>query len=313
MIEAVRLASGAALALFGLKFIGENAERGAGDERFLGFLRARIKTNLGGYTFGFLTASVLQSSAAASVVAASLAEKNAMSFWRAAWFISGANVGSTVTSHLLSSSEYLGAIICLILLIIGLTLRVCKSIVLKSVGESLIGASVLFFASDVVKESVGRFREEKWFVLLFLGNREWLLFLNGLFLAAIFQSSSAVSLVAIALASQNALPFYNAAFLILGANIGSCAPVLIVTANKNAEGRSAATFALFMNFVGALFLYPTIVAFKGLFVGFFSSFPSVPKAVAFFNTFFNLVAALLALPLTRFAMIARVKRRRKAG
>ncbi len=311
MIEAIRLASGAALALFGLKFIGENAERGAGDKRFLGFLRTRIKTNLGGYTFGFLTASVLQSSAAASVVAASLAEKNAMSFWRSACFISGANVGSTITSHLLSSSEYLGAIICLILLIIGLTLRVCKSIALKSVGESLIGAAILFFASDVVKESVESFCDERWFYILFLGDCEWLLFLNGLFIAAIFQSSSAVSFVAIALASQNALPFYNAAFLILGANIGSCAPVMIATANKNAEGRSAAAFALFMNLVGAIFLYPAIIVFKRFFVGFFASFPSVPKAVAFFNTFFNLVAALLALPLTRAAMKARVKTRRK--
>ena len=59
--------------------------------------------------------------------------------------------------------------------------------------------------------------------------------LAGIFAAALLQSSTAVSLIVIGLVSASCLSFRNALGLILGANIGTCATVQILTLSLPVE------------------------------------------------------------------------------
>ncbi len=310
LVSVFRVLSGVSLFLFGLNFISENAAKAASDEKATKFLRSAVKRPIGGLFAGTVLSAVLQSGSAASMIAVSLVGEKTINFFNAACVIAGANIGSTATAHLLSLSAAGGVGVCCFMLLIGLYGRFCKSITLKSLGNVFIGTGVLFFGVEAVKNGISAFKDLRWFSVLFLGDKEWLLFLNGIILAACLQSSSAVTFVCLALAAKNLLPFYNSIFLVLGANVGSCVAVILLSAGKSEEARKTAFFNLFFNFFGAVFFFAAAVCFKDFFVNAFSSAKTIERAIADFNTFFNVIPALAFLPL---AEIKELKNRGKKG
>lgn len=290
-----RVLSGISLFVFGLNFISENAAKAAVGEKATKFLRSAVKRPAGGLFAGVILSAILQSGSAASMIAVSLVGEKTISFFNAACVIAGANIGSTATAHLLSLSAAGGVGVCCFMLLIGLYGRFCKSITLKSLGNVFIGTGVLFFGVEAVKNGISAFKDLRWFRIMFLGDKEWLLFLNGIILAACLQSSSAVTFVCLALAAKNLLPFYNSVFLVLGANVGSCVPVLLLSVGKNEEAGKTALFNLLFNLFGAVFFFFAVVCFRNFFVNAFSSSVAIGTAIARFNTFFNIIPALAFL------------------
>ena len=85
--------------------------------------------------------------------------------------------------------------------------------------------------------------------------------LAGLFTAAVLQSSTAVSLIAIGLVSASCLTFRQALGLILGANIGTCSTVQIMTFSLPAEYIiPGAAVALILTFFRPIRYYAMAVA-----------------------------------------------------
>lgn len=307
LLSVFRVLSGISLFVFGLNFISESAAAVASDEKATKILRSAVKRPIGGFFAGTAMSAALQSGSATSMIAVSLVGEKTIGFLNAACVIAGANIGSTATAWLLTLSSASGVGVCCFMLLIGLHGRFCKSITIKSLGNVFIGTGVLFFGVEAVKNGISAFKDLRWFGVLFLSDKEWLLFLNGIILAACLQSSSAVTFVCIALGAKNLLPFYNSVFLVLGANVGSCVPVLMLSASKTDEARKTALFNLLFNLFGAIFFFAAVVCFKVYFLNAFSHVKTIETAIADFNTIFNVIPALVFLP---FVEITELKKRK---
>lgn len=297
MINAlITLFGGIAIFLYGLKNISSGTES----------LITNTKTNalsalegrpIAGALLGMAVAGVTQSSVAISFITVSLVEVGALSFAASAPIIIGANVGTTVTAQLVSLSGGGGSAIGAISSIIGLLTAFCKKDWVKRIGEVAFGLGFVFAGLSIMDTSIHSLVGYGWFKSLFLLSSPIVLFLNGLILTAVVQSSSAVTGITVLLASSGLVDFKTAVFLTLGSNVGSCFSVIVASLNKSLQARRASLFNLLFNLLGAVIFFPILLIFGNVAESLFLAFStSLGRAIANFHTVFNLVCALLFMP-----------------
>jgi phosphate:Na+ symporter len=159
------------------------------------------------------------------------------------------------------------------------------------------GFGMLFLGLDIISDSVEFFKIFQEFRNIFLVKNKLVLFLNGIIITAIIQSSSAVTSVMIILAGFEILTFENSMFLILGSNVGSCFSVIIATLSKNEEARRAGIFNLIFNLLGSIIFLIPLSLYSQQISNFFISFShSEERAIANFHTIFNVLVTILILP-----------------
>ena len=159
-----------------------------------------------------------------------------------------------------------------------------------------------------MSESVEFFKEFEWFKRIFLIDNPFVLFLNGIVLTAIMQSSSAVTSSMVVLAVGGLLSFKNSVFLILGANIGTCFPVILSSLKKSETARRVAMFNLIFNAFGAVLFFIPMLFFGDEISALFTSTVSIGRAIANFHTVFNLIVTLITLPMLKIfvKMVSRI-------
>ena len=97
----ISLAGGLGLFLFGMKLMSEGIEKSAG-AKLRTILEFFTKNRFSGMLVGILFTAVVQSSSACTVMVVSFVNSGLMSLYQAAGVIFGANIGTTVTSQLVS-------------------------------------------------------------------------------------------------------------------------------------------------------------------------------------------------------------------
>ena len=290
---------GITLFLLGLKYISENMENLSSN---------KVKNLIGNFTknkcVGVLTGAgvtaLIQSSIATNVILIGFVSSGILSFYNACAVIMGANIGTTVTAHLVSLSQStffnvtaVGSLVGFI----GFLLSFNKRKNVSLFGNVLTGFCMIFLGLDVINNGIIFFKNYAFFRSIFLVESDFLLLLNGIVITAIVQSSSAVSSVIIILASNGLVDFSSSVFLILGANIGTCLPVIIASLNKSEEAQKTALFNLLFNVLGVLIFFVPLTLFKGQIVNSFNMFSSgIDRQIACFHTFFNLVVTVILLP-----------------
>ena len=288
--------------LLGLKFMSENMEKLAGD-KMKKVLSACTKNKYAGVLTGALATATIQSSIATNVLLVGFTSKGIMSFYSAAAVIMGANIGTTITAQLVSlsgSSAFditaLGSVIAFI----GFILSFLKNEKWQFLGGAMAGFGMLFFGLNVVSDSVAYFKNFEAFRKIFTVKSHPLLLLNGLFITAIIQSSSAVTSVMIILAGNGLLSFESSMFLILGANIGTCLCVIFSAMNKPVEARRSAFFNIFFNALGSIMLFIPLSIFSKQIAGAFFKFSGgIERQIANFHTLFNLFTTIVLLPVLK--------------
>ncbi|MBR1868318.1 MAG: Na/Pi cotransporter family protein, partial [Clostridia bacterium] len=255
-----------------------------------------------GVGIGAGVTAVAQSSAAIDIVVVEMVEKGLLSLYGACAVIMGANVGTTVTAQIISLSGttfFNVTAIASFIGFIGLAVKFVKKGSGKPIGDMMIGFGLLFIGLDIMSERIGCFKGFTWFRNIFLIDNNFILFLNGVAITAIMQSSSAMTGIMAILANGGLMPFKNATFLILGANVGSCFAVIISSLRKSAAARRAAYFNLLFNLFGsALFFIPLSLWGDQISI-FISSGRNVGRAIADFHTVFNMAVTLVSLPLLK--------------
>jgi phosphate:Na+ symporter len=178
----------------------------------------------------------------------------------------------------------------------GFVLMLQKNQVLKSVGKAALGFGFLFMGIDLLTKVVESFKCYSWFTGLFLVKNPLLLLLNGFIITAILQSSSVVTSVMLVLAELGLLSFKNAVFIVLGANVGTCLPVVFTALSMGKESIKCSIFNVTFNIIGcALFMLPLIFfgdAIQSLKIFSFSQ----ARAIANFHTLFNVSICIVLLP-----------------
>lgn len=306
----LRMLGGLALFLYGMKTMGEELSKLAGGK--LGQILEHMTNNpIKSVLLGAGVTAVMQSSSATTVMVVGFVNSRIMKLSQAVGVIMGANIGTTVTSWLLSLTGIESGNFFLkllkpssfspVLAFLGVILLMfTKSEKKKDIGNILLGFSVLMFGMETMSSAVKPLAEVPEFTALFTAFENPILgMLAGAVLTAVIQSSSASVGILQAICATGSVSVGAALPVIMGQNIGTCVTTLIsgVGASKNAK--RAAMIHLYFNLIGTILF---MLGFYGLNTFFHFSFlfhPANGAIVAVIHSVFNIAATLLLLPASK--------------
>lgn len=303
----IRLFGGLALFLYGMSAMGGSLERLSGGllERMLGRLTG---SPLKSVALGAGVTALLQSSSASTVMVVGLVNAGAMGLRQAIGFIMGANIGTTVTAHLLrlgggeggllglfapSTLASLAAVFGILLFSLGRGPR------LRETGQLLLGLGVLFTGMLQMEAAVLPLRELPAFLRLFRSASDPLLgVLAGAGVTAVIQSSSASVGILQALSSTGAVTWGAAVPLILGQNIGTCVTPILASVGASRGAKRAACVHLTLNLLGTGVFLAGLFLLRGIARLPLWERPIDKGGIAGFHTLFNVAVTALFLPFT---------------
>ena len=252
------LLSGLALFLFGMKYMSDSLQQAAG-EKLRGVLDKCTKTKFIGVVFGALFTAFIQSSGATTVMEVSFVNAGILTLERSVGLTFGANIGTTITSQLVSLK--LTAVAPFIIFIGSAVLMFGKKPLLKKIAAVIFGFGALFLGINFMTGALGQIPEYESLVRIFeyLDN-PFIAVLLGLVLTVIVQSSSVTVSVLVLLAGSGLVEPLACLYFILGANIGSCTPAVMAAMNANRNAKRTAFIHVMFNVVG-LVVISIILAF----------------------------------------------------
>lgn len=246
------LIGGLGLFLYGMTLMSDSLEKAAG-AKLRGILELFTKNRYVGIIVGVVFTAIIQSSSAATVMVVSFVNAGLMTLYQAIGVIYGANIGTTVTSQLVSFnlSQYAPVFIMAGVLM----LMIFKNPTAKKAGEVVIGFGILFLGISTMSSSMGALKELPAIQNLFmsLDNRFFALLL-GLVITAIVQSSSVTVSIVLLLAQQGLLPLKICFFIILGCNIGACMSAMLASLSGKKNAKRAALIHLLFNIIGSIIM-----------------------------------------------------------
>ena len=308
ILRIISLLGGLALFLFGMDVMGNSLERLAGG-KLQTVLAKMSSTVIRGLLLGVAVTAVIQSSSATTVMVVGFVNSGIMTLQQAIGVIMGSNIGTTVTSWLLSLTQLEGdsfliqlfkpSTLAPLLGAVGIVLFMfTKSQQKQGIGSILLGFMALMTGMDLMSDSMSFLKQEVWFANLMVSFSNPILgIIAGAVLTAVIQSSSASVGILQSLCATGAVTFGTALPIILGQNIGTCVTAMISTVGANRNARRTALVHLYFNLVGVA-VFALVFYGVGLFFpwGFMES-TAEPMTIALIHTGFNVGATLVLLPM----------------
>lgn len=271
-------------------------------------LRAKAKEwsgNLAGVGIGTVTTAIIQSSSLTTVMVVGLVNAGVMTLTQATTITMGANIGTTITAQIAALSAFDFATFAMGLTGIGVLIALTtKKEKVQTVCYAIAGLGLVFVGLDVMDASMEFFRESQVIVDLFASiTNPFLLFFLGIAITAIVQSSSAVTVILISMATQGIIigGGGNAVmYVVLGTNIGTCVTALLSCIGTNINAKRAAVIHLLFNVIGSIIFFIIMICWPEMNAMTLEAwFPNNPGTqIAMFHTFFNVISTILFLPFT---------------
>lgn len=310
IFSVLSMIGGLALFLYGMETMGDGLAKTAGG-RLEQILEKLTSTPIKGVLLGAAVTAVIQSSSATTVMVVGFVNSGIMKLSQAVGIIMGANVGTTVTSWIVSlagieSNNILLQFLkptsfCPILALIGIIMIMfTKDEKKHDIGGILLGFAVLMFGMDTMSNAVKPLADVPEFTgILTMFSNPLLGMLAGAILTAVIQSSSASVGILQALCATGSVTFGTALPIIMGQNIGTCITALISAIGAKKNAKRAAFVHLYFNVIGtALFM----IVFYTLNVFLHFSFlgqATNAAGVAVIHSVFNVIATICLLPFHR--------------
>lgn len=301
---------GLAMFLYGMSAMGDGLTKLSGGkmERLLEKLTSkRIMAVL----LGAGVTAVIQSSSATTVMVVGFVNSGLMKLDQAVGIIMGANIGTTITSWILSLTGIESSNLFVkmlnpssfspILAIIGVfLLMLAKSDRKQTVGTLLTGFAILMFGMSTMSGAVAPLADVPEFTgILTRFSNPVLGVIAGMILTAVIQSSSASVGILQALCVTGSVSYGVAIPIIMGQNIGTCVTALLSSIGTKRNARRTAMVHLYFNLMGT-------VIFLGVFYGVnavvsfrFLNDAANAAGIAVIHTAFNVFATLVLLPFAR--------------
>lgn len=270
--------------------------------------RAKTKewsSNLVGVGIGTAVTAVIQSSSLTTVMVVGLVNAGVMTLTQATTITMGANIGTTITAQIAALSAFDFAVFAMGLTGIGILVAYAtKKEKVQTVCYAVAGLGLVFVGLDVMDASMDFFQESQVIVDLFASiTNPFLLFFLGIAITAIIQSSSALTVILIAMAESGILigGGGNAVlYVVLGTNIGTCVTALLSSIGTNINAKRAAVIHLLFNVIGSIIFFIIMICWPEMNANTFEAwFPNNPGTqIAMFHTFFNVISTILFLPFT---------------
>ena len=305
--DLLAMVGGLALFLYGMNLLSDGLEKLSGGhlERILEKLtNNRLKAVL----LGAGVTAVIQSSSAATVMVAGFVNSGIMKLSQAVGVIMGANIGTTITSWLLSLTGIESGNFFLqlakptsfspVLAIIGVIfIMSSKSGKKREAGYILVGFSILMFGMDAMSQAMKPLSSVPQFTGLFTMFRNPLLGIAvGALVTAVIQSSSASVGILQALCVTGSISYASAVPIILGQNIGTCVTALMSSVGAGRNAKRASVIHLLFNMIGTAVFMIVFYSLHAVFRFAFMQETAYSAGIALIHTGFNVFTTLLLLP-----------------
>jgi len=255
---ALRFLGSFGLFIFGITLLSSALQKAAGG-RMKRILGSVSKNRFSGVLFGAGVTAIIQSSTATTVMAVGFVNAGIIALPQIIGIIMGANVGSTVTSWLVSSVEWshllkpdaMGAVCAATG---ALMLLFSKKKNIKYIGEVLVGFGVLFLGLSQMPEAMKPLAEleivHEFFITM--GTNPILGILAGILVTAVIQSSAASIGILQSMAFTGMVPWNAAVYIVLGQNIGTCLTAVLSSIGTSKNAKAASYVHLVYNVIGAV-------------------------------------------------------------
>ncbi len=301
------LTGGLALFLYGMNVMGDGLKQLSGGklESVLGRLTS---TRLKGFFLGFAVTAIIQSSSATTVMLVGFVNSGIMKLGQTISIIMGANVGTTVTAWLLSTTGISGDSFFIrllkpssftpVLAAVGVVMTMsAASDKKKNIGTILIGFAVLMFGMETMSGSMDGLKDSPSFArMLIMFSNPVMGILSGTILTAIIQSSSASVGILQALSATGVIPFSTAIPIILGQNIGTTITPIISSINGNTDSKRVAMACLYIKMIGVIIVSVIFYTLHSIMSFAFMSLYSSAFSIAVIHTLFNIFSTIVLMP-----------------
>ena len=306
------LAGGLAMFLYGMRLMGDGLKQSSSGT--LKQVMERVTNNtFKAFLLGVAVTAIIQSSTATIVITSGLVGAGLLTLRQSLGIIIGANVGTTVTGQIIRlldmdaggswlqifqpSSLAPIALIIGIVMIMGMENRISNA---RQIGNIAIGFGILFSGLLNMTSAVSALSESPLIQDLFtgIGNNPLAGYASGTAVAFVLQSSSATIGILQAFSSSGLLIWHGIYPIIVGVYLGDCVTTAIVCSiGASPDSRRVGVINIAYNLIkSALVLIGVSIAHSfGLLDGLWNQVVN-SSLIANTNTIFNIVCALLILP-----------------
>ena len=298
---------GLALFLYGMKTMGDALSKMAGG-RLEQVLERMTNNPVKAVLLGAGVTAVIQSSSATTVMVVGFVNSGIMKLSQAVGVIMGANIGTTVTSWILSLSgiesgnffvkllkpSSFSPVLALIGVILVMFIKNTKK---NDVGTILIGFAVLMFGMESMSSAVKPLANVPEFTALFTAFENPVLgMIVGAVLTAVIQSSSASVGILQAMCATGSVTVGAAFPVIMGQNIGTCVTALLSGVGANRNAKRASLVHLYFNLIGTLVFMAVFYAVNHFVQFAFLSDTANGAVIAVIHSLFNIASTIVLLP-----------------
>lgn len=302
------LFGGLALFLYGMKIMGDGLVTASGG-KLEKILERLTNKRITGLLLGMIVTAIIQSSSATTVMVVGFVNSGIMTLSRSVGIIMGANIGTTVTSWLLSLTGIQGSNIFLkllkpssfspVLAVIGVILIMASKEGSKkyNVGTIMLGFAILMFGMETMSDSVSPLADDPNFTSILTAFSNPILgLIAGAVLTAIIQSSSASVGILQALCLTGAVNFSTAIPIIMGQNIGTCVTALISSIGASKNARRASFVHLYFNLIGTILFMIVFYSLNSFMHFAFLDTAASAAGIAVIHSLFNIGCAIVLFP-----------------
>lgn len=300
--------------LYGMKVMSDGINNVAGD-KMKSILNYMTKNRFMAVFTGFLITALIQSSSATTVMAVSFVNAGLLTLVQSIGVVMGANIGTTVTTWIVSIVGFKFNIqaIALPIIGIGLTMFFSRRKIRREWAEVLIGFGLLFLGLAFLKDSVpdiNKHPEIFEFVTEFTGRGllSYVIFvLLGAGLTIIVQSSSAAMAITVTMAYKGWIDFPTASMIVLGENIGTTITAYLASIGTVVNARRTARAHLLFNLFGVVwmtFVFTYFIQFIDWVAPWQNIPANLPLKLSLFHTVFNVLNTLICIWLVKYFAIA---------
>ncbi|MBE6066491.1 MAG: Na/Pi cotransporter family protein [Clostridium lundense] len=300
------LIGGTALLMYGVDMMGEGLEKASGNmmKKILTVLTGRIWS---AFLVGILLTALVQSSTAITVLTVGFVNAGLMKLPQAIGIIYGSNIGTTITAQLMAFSfSFKLTDIALPVLGIGFAISYfAKNKTIKHVGEALMGFGLMFLGLKILNSGVPFMKTSptlRYFFETYASNPIIGMLLGALATALVHSSSATVGLVMV-LGQAGLIDLTTSVAIMLGDNVGTCITAQLTSLTGNIHARRTAWAHTLYNVFGvlicAILLYPFVNLIEFV-TNYLQPGSDISAQIANSHTVFNVVSAILFLPITKY-------------
>ena len=307
LFDVLTMLGGLALFLYGMETMGDGLAKMAGG-KLEKILEKLTSSTWKGVLLGLGVTAVIQSSSATTVMVVGFVNSGIMKLSQVVGIIMGANIGTTVTSWILSLASIQGSNVFLqllkpssfspVLALIGIGMRMfSKDQKKQDIGGIFLGFAVLMFGMETMTNAVAPLKDVPGFTsLLLMFSNPILGMLAGAVITAVIQSSSASVGILQALCMTGAVPYATALPIIMGQNIGTCVTALISSIGASKNAKRASLIHLYFNIIGTVAFMVLFYAINLIHPFAFLHESAIAGGIAVIHSCFNIFATVMLFP-----------------